>query len=634
MQNANVSRRRTAFKEDESTPNSKRQRTTRNTTLGSSINYDMKYHPMDDVIRPHASAARKAAHGLYDDDPIKLKEADEVDGVDPVRTMLPALRPISRPSGSPSCRRVTRGETFGEKPALYNMKYHPMDAIMRPAHAKKIAMKSFVVEDDMSHSKPAQTPTSPKRDPGNGRNVRCVPSLPSISASNRPLILETTRKDITTAKDTPTAKDMATTEDMTEAVGWTRLDHSDRVIYRIQKGAHPDGHTLPMNWPEALQVLRSAPWLFDTFEKVIQNPETLRERYTAIYQALHTQHDTRVEPSSREDWTLRYAEDFDVYDYEVGDKYFSHRSQSIVLPATSEPVKDTIYSSPTQVSNGILPNISAGLSNNIMGSQSRDDTASNSSSEKDSQHGEVIKPEVPYVHNGEQDITNGLVIYESDGDSDVEDHDLNDSLNDAAAYVRQSMGRPENSSSHEDSEAEIIASMRNSTAANIEMIDLHELTPMFASSSGSANDKATNDKAEKQDGSSDRQLVTRIRKKAIQTAKETIANIEVVQRLSDGEDDHKSTKVDDETEEEEIQSPQGLTSHKHHDDDTESEEVEVRRPFRRRVNNRFTTRSTFSLHEDEPGNTPRIKRMVARNPMSPGTDIPKENLRERSPSEQ
>lgn len=48
------------------TPSPKRRRTTRCTASGKSMNYDQKYHPMDDYTRPSAAAARRAVHGLLD----------------------------------------------------------------------------------------------------------------------------------------------------------------------------------------------------------------------------------------------------------------------------------------------------------------------------------------------------------------------------------------------------------------------------------------------------------------------------------------------------------------------------------------------------------------------------------------
>ncbi|KAL8947947.1 MAG: hypothetical protein Q9222_005816 [Ikaeria aurantiellina] len=454
---------------------------------------------MDDVIRPRASAARKAAHALPTDNLTTFIGPDRVQHPDPVMAALLPRRPNRQRSGSPSGRRVTRGETFGEKPALYDMKYHPMDAIMRPAYAKKVAVEL------------SSALTNGKRSPKKGKCIRPTPVVPSA----RPFT-------------EPPRPDNAT-NNMAGVAGWKFLDHIDRMIYRFQKGAPPNGNTLPLKWSEALQMLRSAPCVLDSSEKAIQDRDTLRKRYTTIWQGLHAHDNIGVEPSIAEHWTLHYAEDFDVYDYNAGDKYFNHRCQSIVRPALLETA--------------------------------------------------------------------------STGNSDDEDHSLNGSLNDEAGYVRQSMGELEGS------ETEIIASMQNSIPANIDMIGLNELTPMFSSSNRSADD------TEKQSDGNDRQMLTCFRNKATAKAKETIV------------------KFKDEPESEE-EVGLSLTPHKLDgnldDDDTQSNE-EIRLPFRRRPNSRSTD---FSVLEDQPGNTPRIKRMVARNPMSPGTDIPKENLRERSPSEE
>ena len=52
----------------------------------------------------------------------------------------------------------------------------------------------------------------------------------------------------------------------------------------------------------------------------------------------------------------------------------------------------------------------------------------------------------------------------------------------------------------------------------------------------------------------------------------------------------------------------------------------VKRPRKRKV--AIEPEAEVEVHEDAPGGTPRIRHMIANNPPSPGTDLPKENLQD------
>ena len=98
----------------------KRQRLTRKHGQ-SNMSYDMKYHPMDDVLRPRYSAKRRA----------QWKQAESSDSDDEIpqngvnnASSEPAVSPI------PHCRRSSRKIHQGEKP-IYSAKWHPLDRMLR-----------------------------------------------------------------------------------------------------------------------------------------------------------------------------------------------------------------------------------------------------------------------------------------------------------------------------------------------------------------------------------------------------------------------------------------------------------------------------------------------------------------------
>ena len=98
----------------------KRQRLTRK--HGQSIvSYDMKHHPMDDVLRPKYSAKRRArgkqAESSDDDEDILQDGANNASSV-------PAVSSI------PRCRRSSRKIDRGKTP-IYSAKWHPLDQMLR-----------------------------------------------------------------------------------------------------------------------------------------------------------------------------------------------------------------------------------------------------------------------------------------------------------------------------------------------------------------------------------------------------------------------------------------------------------------------------------------------------------------------
>ena len=98
----------------------KRQRLTRRHGQ-SNVNYDMKHHPMDDVLRPKYSAKRRA-QGKQE---ASSDSDDEIhqDGANNASSEL-AVSPI------PHCRRSSRKIHQGETP-IYSAKWHPLDQMLR-----------------------------------------------------------------------------------------------------------------------------------------------------------------------------------------------------------------------------------------------------------------------------------------------------------------------------------------------------------------------------------------------------------------------------------------------------------------------------------------------------------------------
>ena len=483
----------------------------------------MKYHPMDDTLRPAASAARKSAHGLdprspttsesttFVDDPDNSDETTDDEDLDPsddnsspVLGSLPSLpcRPIPPRCGSPSSRRVTRAEINGEKPVLYSMKHHPMDMVMRPASAKKF-LRQWTTPSPLSMAmKPKQ---------GQRRQAKQV-----SAASRTPTPVSNEEPDgVPTPEINREENDIPSIENMTKepaTSAWKSLLDSERLVYLFQKGARPtSSSTLPMSW-EVVERLQSG-------SRAPGDVAAVRHHYAKVYQAVQEDFGADNEPATKEDWTLFYAEDFDVYDLEVGDRYFKHRKDSIASP-TSHSARNW---TPGQQDQGLCSS-----------------DGNREENQRDSQDAEKASER------------QGLPPSYLDYMDHQSDHGLKSSYNNAEGYLRQTTGLyDEDLTTEEDLERVLFANLQDSESLTIHnALGRNDIPPTFSL--------------------------------AFQ--------------------------------------PTG---------DCEGEEEERKPSLKRRSKNRGTG-SRFSVHEDEPGSTPKIKKEIAMNPKSPGTDMPKENYQERS----
>lgn len=318
------------------TSSPKRRRITRTAASVNSINYDQKYHPMDDITRPvaAAAAARRAAHGLDDDtscssttrdsatlidqsdhssDSVEFTRAREVKTIatptrQPARSksgtrsdlgssrgpdnnpssLDPTRRPVRARSGSPSNRRVTRGDVYGEKVVQYSAKHHPMDDIIRPRQAKKVLARTAAIAK--SSAPVIASPKSPNE-----------PELQYEAGSFS---------------------------------GWKSLNTQDRLLFSLQKGAPLYGVTLPLIWHDVTQALRKL-----GFSREVVDTTYLQQRYKIIHRKLSIYYSSANEPA-KDDQELFYAEAFDLYNYEAGHRYWKHQIDNIASLDTPASVDE------------------------------------------------------------------------------------------------------------------------------------------------------------------------------------------------------------------------------------------------------------------------------------------------------
>lgn len=591
----------------------------------------MKYHPMDDILRPAASAARKAAHGLDRRRPSTTSESatfvedtegsDDEDREDHPKTRAavseafasPPRRPVPLRSGSPSCRRITRAEVNGEKPVLYDMKHHPMDIVTRPAAAKRVYKRysSFPNVTSPGMAPKSQPSKTAKERHKHSKAYEHAPTIDIADDSDAAPVSDLPTTISPTPKTAPSAGSSKSEQDTTATSVislWKSVPHSDRLLYNLQKGAPINSTAPPLSWHDATEELQAILGIDFTAFGVGHDGQVtaVRTHYADFHRRLQEDYGADQEPAEMGDWTLDYAEGFNVYDFEVGDKYFKSRSDRVV----QEPFYRAYEWIPCQPKAGSQHGTVEAASHPSDHSDSSISTPNGTNTVAETQadiHCENVKSRHTDGENKENEEQNadeepsdlpnqGLLSDEGEstagpGTADSEDgHRLVSSYNDAEGYLRQSRGQYDNDLLvEENNEDELITIMRDSVNAIVQdVMGLGELAPMFSSSAGL-------------NGADDVVPVSEA------TLEEVMGANGMVPMFSPSAGQN---------------------------EDEDSEPVVVRkRPLNRRSRNR-TSDTNFSVHEDEPGNTPRIKRQIAMNPRSPGTDIPKENLLERSASEE
>lgn len=112
-----------------------------------------------------------------------------------------------------------------------------------------------------------------------------------------------------------------------------KLEPLDQILYSFEKGAPVNSETLPHTWQEAKQLL------FDHAEITLDDLNGkeatgwIKKRYEDARLGVEGFFGSESEPSTKKDWMFILAEGFDVFDKPSGVKYWKHRRHSIFDPA-------------------------------------------------------------------------------------------------------------------------------------------------------------------------------------------------------------------------------------------------------------------------------------------------------------
>ena len=288
-----------------------------NGNRGQQPHYDMSWHPADEHIRPQAAAARrkrqrvseqeddKGKVGICATSPVNERPIDQ-DIVDPrPEKTTPEMLRVWPDDG---CRRSTRAKT-SDTP-LYSARYHPADAVLRPAAAAKyLSTRS----QPFSPSKQGQSP-------------------PADSPSRR---LTSSQVQTKHSDHFPFPQ----SDPVLEPTDFQRLPNIDRRMLQVQKCVPlwAEINIMPDTWEHIRDVLHNEALISRDQASSGQILESIKTRYESARSAVTAYFKSDSEPRDKKDWVVFRAENFDVFDLARGQKYWPCYQRSIVSAIRGAP---------------------------------------------------------------------------------------------------------------------------------------------------------------------------------------------------------------------------------------------------------------------------------------------------------
>ncbi|KAL9118508.1 MAG: hypothetical protein Q9187_004947 [Circinaria calcarea] len=211
----------------------------------------------------------------------------------------------SKVSSSPNPRRrVTRGAVARKKPN-YDMKYHPMDVVTRP-NAKRT--KVAEAEEDNSPSPSGEGRKTRSKSVG-VKKVKYDISfhhLDDNSSSNSQCL--SSRSETSGVFNRESLFTQPIEDD------WLDLSDFDRRVYLLQRGSPIKGTAIPLKWSKVAEILISEKYLTRKQLKDWGGEVELRQRYERVRLQMEAFFGADKEPENRKDWKVYQMEGFEVYD--------------------------------------------------------------------------------------------------------------------------------------------------------------------------------------------------------------------------------------------------------------------------------------------------------------------------------
>lgn len=381
------------------------------------------------------------------------------------------------------------------------------------------------------------------------------------------------------------------------SLNWADVQPMDRSVYLLRKGAPLHGNTLPQDWThDAVKKV-----LFD--EGVItldelnsrEGTELLKTRHESVRLGLQIFFGSKPEPVDKRDWTLSKIEGFDVYDMKRGSKYWKHRKNSIV-EKTKTSSRFNILGFAAETANNVTRNNNQEAADSISEDRDRMEATTPTSMRDVKIRGtsisksslnwppavKVDNERTTFVDREDDGELNENSLIESMRGEHVTPSIMSDAALEELLFPVEQLLRGEPGQ-------EVAAKMvwndpRNSEPAGAAPARPNETSDKISSIASEAT--ATDDTL------SNRGLagVDPLRKEKMELG----MNVDPRNRSGDSKTPEKKVKTK-----------------------KRKSRVDV----------------AIGIHEDLPGRTPLVKKIVSMNPASPGTDLPKENLEHDGPVE-
>ena len=376
---------------------------------------------------------------------------------------------------------------------------------------------------------------------------------------------------------------------------WAEIQDIDRRIYLLQRGAPLDSNTSPDDPTyDSLKKL-----LFDegaiTLDEFSsgEGTELLKSRYESVRLGLQTFLDSGPEPVNKKDWILSKFEGFDVYDRKRGSRYWKHRSNIFM--------KGTKTTSGPGISGFVAPTAKRATKNHNKGQ-----TVSVS---EDHSRSEVEMP--TRIQDRESEETDSITS-------------CTDLLPASEAVTKRAvvgnLADDGDLDRIDETEEHLVESMRGGHTSSSIMSDiaLEELLfpAEFSDEESYPNDTVGLVSEDSKNSGHPKEIPTQADKTCDELHKvdpeamtfdlDTSSDRGLAERISFSKEEKTS----------------GLKF----DGRDSFGKAQVPKVVIRTRKRKSKADLAIPVHEDLPGRTPLVKKIVAMNPSSPGTDLPKENL--------
>ncbi len=322
---------------DDSIPsNQGRRRSSRVESLSKSRPmYSRRYHPMDDyvpqngiktVAKAHVGPSTNIEESLDDLYPANItrepaNKATRRDKSTTASSFQKNKSRLAKDTIHPNRRRSLRASHTNTSPD-YDMKFHPMDTTIRPTAAAKRGMSSL-----QSVSIPGPSPIQAKKKTPAASDI-FYPINQEQSRSTSPSLLSGPLSGLLdgSSRTNPFVDG--------QPFNWDSLYDIDHCVYCLQKGAPIHGDTLPMEWANVMQVLLEKGHISIVECDSEKCAEQVKSRYESVRVGLELYFHSNSEPTDNKDWTLYYSEGLNAHDKKLGQRYWRHHEDRIVRPTT------------------------------------------------------------------------------------------------------------------------------------------------------------------------------------------------------------------------------------------------------------------------------------------------------------